>query len=329
VNAPDALVRRLPRVDASQAEACGQLLAVLARSGLRARAPVRDARAGAGWRIALDSDYGPMGFTPLRGGGRPLSIGADDRMIDLAGAGSALDASEPLLASIERALGTPLWPRALERDAASAAGTARIEVRIDADGGDCALLSASPEVLRRLPMPHWEAPPPGLLGIAVSCRIRIGGCTVGATRLAALGPGDLLLETTQAALPWTVRVRVPDGPQTRATLQPECGLLTFDSEEHDEMDLSRTVTAPHEPGRSDPPDWVGIPTALHFELPGITLPLGAVAGLQPGAVIRIDADRSALPVEVLAGGRTVGRGELVAIGDGFGVRLIERLIDGP
>jgi flagellar motor switch/type III secretory pathway protein FliN len=36
-----------------------------------------------------------------------------------------------------------------------------------------------------------------------------------------------------------------------------------------------------------------------------------------------------LPVEVIAGGRTIGRGELVAIGDGFGVRLLERLIDGP
>jgi type III secretion system YscQ/HrcQ family protein len=322
-------MRRLPRVDMSQAEACGRLLAVLARAGLRARTPVRDTRAAAGWRIAMDSDYGPMGFTPLQGGGRPLSIGTDDRMIDLAGAGAALDASEPLLASIERALGTPLWPRALDRDTGHARSTARIEVRIDADGGDCALLSACPEVLRRLPAPHWEVPPPGLLGIGVACRIRIGGCTVGATRLAALGIGDLLLETTQAALPWTVRVRVPDGPQTLATLQLDCGLLTFDSEEYDEMDLSHTVNTTHAPGRPDSPDWVGIPTELHFELPGITLPLGTVAGLQPGAVMRIEADPGALQVEVLAGGRTVGRGELVAIGDGFGVRLIERLIDGP
>lgn len=326
---PDTLSRCLPRVDASQADGCVRLLAVLARAGLRARTPARETHAQAGWRIAMDSDYGPMGFAPLRAGGRPLSIGTDDGVIDLAAAGAALHASEPLLASIEQALGTPLWPRALDRDAPSALAAGRIEVRIDADGGDCALLSASPEVLHRLPAPRWSAPPSGLLGLGVACRIRIGGCAIGPARLARLGPGDLLLETTQRALPWTVGVRVPGGPQTLATLRPGQGLLTFDSEEHDDMDTARTDTATHDPHRPDSPQWVDIPTELHFELPGITVPLGAVAGLQPGAVMRIDADRSVLPVEVLAGGRTVARGELVAIGDGYGVRLLERLIEGP
>jgi type III secretion protein Q len=324
-----ALARRLPRVDESQAVGCIRLLAVLARAGLRARAAPREARERTDWRIAMDTDYGPIGFAPLHGGGRPLSIGSDDGAIDLAAAGRALDASESLLASIEQALGTPLWPRALDRDSTSTAATARIEVRIDADGGDCALLSASPEVLRRLPAPRWNAPPRGLLGLMVPCRIRIGGCTVAAARLASIGPGDLLLETTQSGLPWTVRVRAPDGPQTLATLQPARRLLRFDSEELNEMDTDRPQIAPHDIPRPDTPAWDRIPTYLHFELPGITLPLGAVAGLQPGAVMRIAAADSLLPVEVLAGGRTVGRGELVAIGDGFGVRLLERLIDGP
>ena len=201
-------------------------------------------------------------------------------------------------------------------------------MRIDADGGDCALLSASPEVLRRLPVPRWNAPPRALLGLTVPCRIRIGGCRIEAERMGSIGPGDLLLETTQPGLPWTVRVRAPNGPQTLATLQPARRLLRFDSEEP-EMDTDRPHDAPHDTTRQDAPAWDRIPTDLHFELPGITLPLGAVAGLQPGAVMRIAAADTLLPVDVLAGGRTVGRGELVAIGDGFGVRLLERLIDGP
>jgi flagellar motor switch/type III secretory pathway protein FliN len=36
-----------------------------------------------------------------------------------------------------------------------------------------------------------------------------------------------------------------------------------------------------------------------------------------------------LPVEVLAGNRLIARGELVAIGDGYGVRVIECMIDAP
>ena len=329
MSAADALARRLPRVDASQAEGCGRLLAVLARAGLRAQAPVSDARQRAGWRITMDSDYGPIGFAPLHGGGRALSIGSNKGVIDLAAAGAALDASEALLASIEQALGTPLWPRALDRDATSAVDAARIAVRIDADGGDCALLSASPEVLRRLPAPRWNAPPSGLLGLDVPCRIRIGGCTIGAARLATIGPGDLLLETTQPCLPWTVRLRAPDGPQTLARLHPAQRLLSFDSEDIDDMDTTGPRHAPTDAGRQDTPGWDRIPTELHFELPGISLPLGAIAGLQPGAVMRIAAGATGLPVEVIAGGRTIGRGELVAIGDGFGVRLLERLIDGP
>ncbi len=328
MTAATALARRLPRVNESQAAGCVRLLAVLARAGLRARAATREARERTDWRITMDSDYGPIGFAPLRGGGRPLSIGSDGGTLDLAAAGTALEASESLLASIEHALGTPLWPRALDRDSASAVAAERIEVRIDADGGDCALLSASPEVLRRLPVPRWNAPPRGLLGLTVPCRIRIGGCTVSAARLASIGPGDLLLETTQPGLPWSVRVRAPNGPQAPATLQPARHLLRFDSEEPT-MDTDRPHDVAHDTTRQDAPAWDRIPTDLHFELPGITLPLGAVAGLQPGAVMRIAATDTLLPVEVLAGGRTVGRGELVAIGDGFGVRLLERLIDGP
>ena len=329
MNAPHSLARRLPRVGESQAHGSLRLLAVLARAGLRARTPVRDARQVAGWRIAMDSDYGPIGFTPLRGGGRPLSIGSDEGMIDLAAAGAALDASETLLASIEQALGTPLWPRALDRDSASAVHADRIEVRIDADGGDGALLSASPEVLRRLPAPRWSTPPRGLLGFEVPCRIRIGGCTIGAARLATIGPGDLLLETTQPVLPWTVRLRAPDGPQTLARLQPASRLLTFDSEDIDDMDTTGPRHEQNDANREDTPAWDRIPTELHFELTGISLPLGAIAGLQPGAVMRIASSDTLVPVEVLAGGRTIGRGELVSIGDGFGVRLLERLIDGP
>ena len=106
-------------------------------------------------------------------------------------------------------------------------------------------------------------------------------------------------------------------------------VIAFSSEDIDDMDTTGSRHGRNDAGRQDTPAWDRIPTELHFELTGISLPLGAIAGLQPGAVMRIASSDTLVPVEVLAGGRTIGRGELVSIGDGFGVRLLERLIDGP
>jgi type III secretion protein Q len=323
-----ALARHLPRVSESHALACSHLLALLASAGVRAQAAApADART-VRWQIELDSDYGPLGFVPLRGSGRPLGIASHGDAPDLAEAGAALRASEALIRALERALDTPLWPGPIRPDARTDHDSAAVRVRVDADGGDCAMLSASPDLVHGLPAPRWHLPPRSLLALSVRCRIQIGGCTIDARRLATVGPGDLLLQTLHTGPRWTVQVLASDGPKRDATFDPANATLSLHTEEPVDMD---PLPPPCKPASddSDLSGWSRIGTDLRFELPSVNLPLGAVAGLQAGAVLRIAAPHGALSVDVLAGDRPIARGELVAIGDGYGVRLVERLFDGP
>ena len=328
MNAARALAPHLPQVSDFHARACSHLLALLASAGLPAHAAAADSSPARGWRIELDSDYGPLGFMPIRGGGRPLALTCDDGAPDLTRAGAALEASEALIASIERALDTPLWPGPIRPDEFTEPGGAAVHVRVDADGGDCAMLSVPSERVCRLPAPRWHAPPRGLLDLRVRCRVRIGGCTIDTDRLAGIRPADLLLQTLQTGPRWTVQVWASDGPKRGATFHPGRATMNLHTEEPVDMDPLRCTAVPPGAG-SDPSYWQRIATELRFELPAIDLPLGAVAGLQPGAVLRIAAPQSVLPVEVFAGDRLIAHGELVAIGDGYGVRVIECMIDAP
>jgi type III secretion system YscQ/HrcQ family protein len=338
VTSAHELASRLPQVREAQAYAGARLLASLARAGLRARVTAPTAPDEARWRIGLRSDFGPLALEPIRGSGRSLVIASRDGFPDLVAAGEALDASEALIGAIESALDTPLWPLCLQGDGDPSSAQTVLDVQVEAPGDDCARLRVSTDVLERMPSPRWAEPPQALLELRVPCQIRIGGCTVGADRLAVLGPGDLLLDTTQNAPLWSVQVGVNNTPPFTGTLHPATRELTLDTKERSAMDTARpegdhdsTPRDDSTPGHGstpgeDTPTWTDIPMVLRFELPGITLPLAAIAGLQPGSVMKIAAADAALRVEVLAGDKSLGHGELVAVGDSFGVRLLERLI---
>jgi type III secretion protein Q len=79
---------------------------------------------------------------------------------------------------------------------------------------------------------------------------------------------------------------------------------------------------PSSPGTSD---WESLPVRVRFELQRVSVPLGVLAGLQPGAVIHVARSAQAISVDLLTDDRLIGRGEVVALGDGFGVRVRELL----
>jgi type III secretion protein Q len=64
-----------------------------------------------------------------------------------------------------------------------------------------------------------------------------------------------------------------------------------------------------------------LPIKLVFELGRQEISLGELRQIRPGYVFGLARDDSA-PVEVYAGGRRIGRGELVRIEDEVGVRLV-------
>ena len=161
----------------------------------------------------------------------------------------------------------------------------------------------------------WRDAPPTVLGYALRCRVILGGC--GLTREAAerLETGDVLVDPDGFRGAPQVRLVAPDGREATATLHPAAGALHFSPNRVPAMATSSDTPEPTDD------DWARLPVQLRFELPRASVPMGTLAGLQPGAVIPIAAPGARLEVVVSNGGRAIGRGELVAIGDGFGVRL--------
>lgn len=61
----------------------------------------------------------------------------------------------------------------------------------------------------------------------------------------------------------------------------------------------------------------------------LSLSLGELAALAPGYVFELPNQLEHAQVLIQSGGRTIGRGELVAVGDTLGVQLTELKFDGP
>lgn len=66
----------------------------------------------------------------------------------------------------------------------------------------------------------------------------------------------------------------------------------------------------------------GLPVQVQFELGRLEVALSDLAQLQPGYVFALPAHLQGANVAIRANGREVGRGELVAVGDTLGVRLV-------
>ena len=65
-----------------------------------------------------------------------------------------------------------------------------------------------------------------------------------------------------------------------------------------------------------------LPVQLEFELGRTEMSIGELADLQPGYVFPLAAALEGSNVVIRANGRIAGRGELVAVGDTLGVRLL-------
>jgi flagellar motor switch/type III secretory pathway protein FliN len=67
------------------------------------------------------------------------------------------------------------------------------------------------------------------------------------------------------------------------------------------------------------PDWADLKVAATIELDGGRLTAAQMATLGEGSVLQLPAGNGTLAVRIVAGGAVIADGELVAVGDGFGV----------
>ena len=62
---------------------------------------------------------------------------------------------------------------------------------------------------------------------------------------------------------------------------------------------------------------------LHIELQVLSTPLGELAAMQPGYVLELPVLATEACVDLVVGGRMVGRAQLVCVGDRLGARILE------
>jgi flagellar motor switch protein FliN/FliY len=67
---------------------------------------------------------------------------------------------------------------------------------------------------------------------------------------------------------------------------------------------------------------MNVSLGVSVELGRCTLSLGELLKLGAGAIVELDR-RAGAPIDVLANGRPIARGEIVAVDDRFGVRITE------
>ncbi|MDR6787187.1 flagellar motor switch/type III secretory pathway protein FliN [Sphingomonas sp. BE138] len=314
-----ALAQRLRRITPAQAGTQLRLVGAFNRRRIGAwRTEAGAANAGecesaAGW-LRFAAPGGEVAVAPLIVDGAALSPTA---MQDAISAAALLDPIEPLVAALEAVVGAALRPVGL----AAAAGEECFVLRVDALTGDVAMLRLLIAVPPDLPLvtdPANAPPldPDALAAVPVAWRATIIGPALSATRAAALTTGDLVLLGTApfGATLWC-------GARERAAhLHPGQGRII----------VQEDATAPIDATQADhtaetiPAD---VPVRLAFAIDGGTMPAGDMATLGAGSVLHLPATGETLPVRILSGGATIGAGELVAIGDGFGVIVTARTGD--
>jgi type III secretion protein Q len=174
-----------------------------------------------------------------------------------------------------------------------------VEVSVTAAGAEGRALLCLPGAALRA-LRGAPALPAELAGVPVPATLRIARAALDPADLAQLAPGDVLaLDRSPGE---DAALLLPSGVEAR-------GRLDGDALEVDEL------RDPEGAAIEGPP-----PVVLGIELASVSLPLGDVSRIAPGAVLGLGIDRRGL-VRLRIGDRDVARGELVDVDGSVGVRI--------
>jgi type III secretion protein Q len=302
-------------------------------------AVARDRAAATAW-IQFTTDRGPVAIAALLVDGTLARTSNAQGQPDGAAAAATLGRIEPLVAALETIIGVALHPAGLVREPVGE----MLLIRLDAAGLDGTmrhrLLIGVPPAMEAQPV-TTPAMLPGLLThLRLRWTARIAAPALPAARLEKLGAGDLVL---LGPGPLDTRLTLPgrnDHPRARLNLAAGQIILIQDPHERDDI-VTDTTDEPNEgivasltgtpavaPQQSAaPPDWgdVRVPATIEFDGGGFTA--AELATLGRGSVLPLPAVAGTLAVRVIAGETVVAEGELVAVGEGFGVLVTE--VRGP
>ncbi|QGZ65825.1 type III secretion system cytoplasmic ring protein SctQ [Paraburkholderia acidisoli] len=169
-------------------------------------------------------------------------------------------------------------------------------------------------------------------------RIAIGARRVAIAALEKLRPGDVLLRTMPAATERALAegrafdVRAAWGTAglvrlaARAQLHESTLAITGTPTMNDEAQQADYDAAPSADFSSDmrgEPIEIGeLDLPVQFELDSVALPLAQLSSLRPGYVIELDTPVTDAQIRLVAHGQTIGYGELIAVAEHLGIRIV-------
>ncbi|WP_342234458.1 type III secretion system cytoplasmic ring protein SctQ [Inquilinus sp. OTU3971] len=179
---------------------------------------------------------------------------------------------------------------------------------------------AARPALRRL-IGAAPALPAPCAGLPVPLAVRIGAVRLALAELRGIEPGDVVFPDVACR---AGEALVVYGEGWSHTAKHDRGAVTVTGPRRPValQDGGWWMADPDSDAAAPPAERLGeLPVTLVFELGRSELPLAAVQGLAPGAVIPLGRDPGEA-VDIVANGRRIGRGEIVRIEDELGIRVV-------
>ncbi|HST44114.1 MAG TPA: type III secretion system cytoplasmic ring protein SctQ, partial [Luteimonas sp.] len=165
------------------------------------------------------------------------------------------------------------------------------------------------------PLGRWR-------GVPATVSVSMSIAALSARDWRAIRPGDAIVvgrsgrppafQARAAGRTWPL-AQTPDGWRVEGAPQP----ISNESlqESHKMSEQPTGAGSAEDPARN-------LPVRIEFEIGQLELALGELADLQPGYVFALPSHLEGANVVIRANGRATGRGEVVAVGDTLGVRLL-------
>lgn len=326
----DTVQTRLKRVDPLELETRARLIGAI--NGMPLDEGRLEATAIAGtlpdlcW-VEFETAYGPsvIGFETLAGlAAAPIVTGAGTalQVVDI------LQRAEPLIAALERLLGARLEPSGVPARTPDTDSALRVQVRSDAAGGiEHSLVWLPPRGFQaEAVLTRPGAVPASLAGVAIPCSISVPGPAIALARLHGLRRGDIVLVPALRARACHVTVTAPAPvgevkpcvliPRATASDSRKTGPSRMTSDTDTPVDAGPDDTA-----RPETPAWSDLAPPVRIVIDHAPLPLDQVAALKPGSVLAFSLEAGDFPVRVMSGTSQIAEGQLVSIGEGYGVLI--------
>lgn len=324
---PEQLRSRLRAIDQRRAQLQTTLIGALNRrlidslqTGVRV-ATERDRRAAVAW-IQFRSGEHLVQIAPLLVDGALARVSGAQGSVDAAAAAATLGRIEPLVGALELVLGCELQPAGLHKSYAGDPVLLRLDATTANGVIQHRLLLAVPPEMAVEPLAEIELAATAIGGLRLRWTARFDGPLVRAAGIAGIARGDLLLLGTGTPV---AKLSLPgrnDAPRARIAFNDGMLVLQDDVATDGSPEAAVPVSMAGDAG------WAEVRMSTTIEIIGAGMTAAELATLGKGSVLPLPASGGTLPVRVIAGEQCVAEGEIVAVGEGFGVLITGVTADG-